>query len=138
MVFLDSPVRLATVARLGGDEFVILLTGLTDVRTAANVVAQQCLTAVSEPFEFAGRKLALGMSIGIAAHAGRAVTASYLITQADIATYQTKHKGKGNIFFMEEVGVVDCGYQATSICDAACAIKSGMTWSPPRIPACYR
>lgn len=108
----DGRRQVDTVARLGGDEFVILLTGLTDVRTAANIVAQQCLTAVSEPFEFAGRKLALGMSIGIAAHAGRAVTASYLIAQADIAMYQAKHKGKGNIFFMEEVGVVDCGHQA--------------------------
>ncbi|MNR37184.1 hypothetical protein D3C85_1551800 [compost metagenome] len=54
------------------------------------------------------------MSIGIAAHAGRAITASYLIAQADIAMYQAKHKGKGNIFFMEEVSPVDCGHQAAS------------------------
>nr|WP_298139366.1 GGDEF domain-containing protein [uncultured Pseudomonas sp.] len=96
-----------TVARLGGDEFVILLTGLSDVRTTANVVAQQCLTAVSKPFEFAGKKLELGMSIGIAAHTGQAITASYLIAQADIAMYQAKHQGKGNIFFMEKLGAVD-------------------------------
>jgi diguanylate cyclase (GGDEF)-like protein len=99
--------KVDTVARLGGDEFVILLTGLSDVRTVANEVAQQCLTEVSKPFEFAGKKLELGMSIGIAAHAGRAITVSYLIAQADIAMYQAKHRGKGNIFFMEEVGGVD-------------------------------
>lgn len=96
-----------TVARLGGDEFVILLTGLSDAGTAANLVAQQCLTAVSKPFELAGKKLELGISIGIAAHAGRAITTSYLIAQADIAMYQAKHQGKGNIFFMKEVGVAD-------------------------------
>jgi diguanylate cyclase (GGDEF)-like protein len=106
--------KVDTVARLGGDEFVILLTGLTDVRTTANVVAQQCLKAVSEPFEFEGRKLLVGMSIGIAAHAGRAVTASYLIAQADIAMYQVKNKGKGNIFFMEVGGAIDSKYQAAS------------------------
>ena len=100
-----------TVARLGGDEFVILLTGLSDVRTAANTVAQQCLTAVSKPFELAGEKLELGMSIGIAAHAGPAITASYLIAQADIAMYQAKHQGKGNIFVMKEV---DGGNQLAS------------------------
>ena len=100
-----------TVARLGGDEFVILLTGLSDVRTAANTVAQQCLTAVSQPFELAGEKLELGMSIGIAAHAGPAITASYLIAQADIAMYQAKHQGKGNIFVMKEV---DGGNQLAS------------------------
>lgn len=106
--------KVDTVARLGGDEFVILLTGLTDIRTAANVVARQCLAAVSEPFEFEGRQLAVGMSIGIAAHAGcAAVTASYLIAQADIAMYQVKHKGKGSIFFMEGVGAIDARDQAT-------------------------
>ncbi|MES2818694.1 MAG: GGDEF domain-containing protein [Pseudomonadota bacterium] len=99
--------QMDTVARLGGDEFVILLTGLQDVRTAANEVARQCLAAVSKPFEFSGKQLELGMSIGIAAHAGQAITVSYLIAQADIAMYQAKHQGKGNIFFMEKVSAID-------------------------------
>jgi diguanylate cyclase (GGDEF)-like protein len=99
--------RVDTVARLGGDEFVILLTGLSDARAVANVVAQQCLAAVSEPFEYDGKTLALGMSIGIATHAGPAVTSSYLIAQADIAMYQAKRKGKGGLFFMENIGAAD-------------------------------
>jgi diguanylate cyclase (GGDEF)-like protein len=92
-----------TVARLGGDEFVILLTGLNDACVAATIVAEQCLAAVSEPFEFEEKMLTLGMSIGIAPHAGPAVTSSYLIAQADIAMYQAKRKGKGKLFFMEEI-----------------------------------
>jgi diguanylate cyclase (GGDEF)-like protein len=99
--------RVDTVARLGGDEFVILLTGLKDARAAANIVAQQCLAAFSEPFEFEEKTLTLGISIGIAPHAGPVVTSSYLIAQADIAMYQAKRKGKGKLFFMEEISAAD-------------------------------
>jgi diguanylate cyclase (GGDEF)-like protein len=91
------------VARLGGDEFVILLTGVDDARAAAHVVAGQCLSAFGEAFDVSGKTLSLGLSIGIALHAGTAVTPSYLIAQADIAMYQAKRKGKGKYFFMEEI-----------------------------------
>jgi diguanylate cyclase (GGDEF)-like protein len=99
--------KVDTVARLGGDEFVILLTGLNDPRTAANLVAQQCLTAVGEPFEIDEKTFTLGISIGIASHAGPAVASSYLIAQADIAMYQAKRNGKGKIFFTEEIFAAD-------------------------------
>ncbi|MFC7517909.1 diguanylate cyclase domain-containing protein [Herbaspirillum sp. GCM10030257] len=95
--------RVDTVARLGGDEFVILVTGLSDARTAANLIAEQCLTAISEPFEIDGKIFELGMSIGIATHAGSAVTSSYLIAQADIAMYQAKRRGKEGLFFMGSI-----------------------------------
>ncbi|CAN5694109.1 GGDEF domain-containing protein [soil metagenome] len=99
--------RIDTVARLGGDEFVILLTDLDDVHAAAIIVARQCLEAISLPFEVDGKTLKLGMSIGIAAHAGSAVTPSYLIAQADVAMYRAKRKGKGDFFFMDEASSFD-------------------------------
>ena len=95
--------RTDTVARLGGDEFVILLTGLNDARAAASAVAQQCLMAISEPIEVDGIAVEIGMSIGIASHAGMAIAPSYLISRADIAMYQVKHEGKGNFFFVGSV-----------------------------------
>ncbi|KRB87013.1 GGDEF domain-containing protein [Noviherbaspirillum sp. Root189] len=95
--------RIDTVARLGGDEFVILATGLSDASAAANLIAQQCLSAISEPFEIGGEIFKLGMSIGIATHAGSAITSSYLIAQADIAMYQAKRKGKEGLFFMDNI-----------------------------------
>jgi diguanylate cyclase (GGDEF)-like protein len=109
--------KVDTVARVGGDEFVILLTGLSDARTAADLVAQQCLAAVSEPFTMEGKMLTLGISIGIALHAGSAVASSYLIAQADIAMYQAKRNGKGEIFFVEEILAADS--QPHSPLDAA-------------------
>ncbi len=98
--------RVDTVARLGGDEFVVLLTGLNNARATASSVARQSLAAVSEPFQFEGKTLTPGMSIGIAIHSGEAVAPSYLIAQADIAMYQAKRTGKGNFFFMEEIGAI--------------------------------
>ncbi|MDB5795861.1 MAG: Sensory box/GGDEF family protein [Noviherbaspirillum sp.] len=99
--------RTDTVARLGGDEFVILLTGLNDPRSAAEIVARQCLMAVSAPFELGESRLALGMSIGIALHTGAAVAPSYLMARADIAMYRAKRKGKGKFFFIEESSAVE-------------------------------
>jgi diguanylate cyclase (GGDEF)-like protein len=104
--------KMDTVARLGGDEFVILLVGLGDARVAAEAVARQCLAAIAEPFEFEGRRYAIGMSIGIALHAGLPVAPSYLLSQADIAMYHAKSKGKGNFFFIDEVSAVHGGQTA--------------------------
>jgi diguanylate cyclase (GGDEF)-like protein len=98
---VDGRRKIDTVARLGGDEFVILLAGLENARAGASAVARQCLGAISEPFQVEGKSLAIGMSIGIALHAGRAVAPSYLISQADIAMYHVKNEGKGNFFFMD-------------------------------------
>jgi diguanylate cyclase (GGDEF)-like protein len=94
--------RVDTVARLGGDEFIILLSGLSDARTAASHVAQQCLTAISVPFDVDGKSFILGISIGIALHSGTAIAPSALMEKADIAMYQAKHGGKGKFLFFED------------------------------------
>lgn len=97
-----------TVARLGGDEFLILLPDLDDARTAATAVADQCLAALRQPFDLDGKSVTLGMSIGIALHAGRAVAASYLISHADIAMYRVKQNGKGK-FFINHMADAEAG-----------------------------
>lgn len=108
----DGRRRTDTVSRLGGDEFLILLTDLDDARTAAATVADQCLSALHPPFDINGKNVTLGMSIGIALHAGAPVAASYLISRADIAMYQVKQNGKGNFFFIEDMKDVDAGVLA--------------------------
>lgn len=129
----DRRRRIDTVARLGGDEFVILLTGLSDARAAANIVARQCLAAIGEPYEVDGRTFTLGISIGIASHAGPAVTSSYLIAQADIAMYQAKRNGKGKLFFMDEFGAAGLGQRSAG--DAAMPrMQSSETDLRPRDP----
>lgn len=95
--------RSDTVARLGGDEFVILLADLKDGHKAAELVARQVLAEVRLPIHLDGRALAVEMTIGIAKHAGLAVAPSYLLSQADIAMYEAKRRGKGQFMFSDEL-----------------------------------
>lgn len=99
--------RCDTVARLGGDEFILLLPDLDDARTAAVAVAAHCLEMLREPFNINGEKTTLGISIGIALHAGASVPASYLISRADMAMYQVKQNGKGSFFFIDDITTID-------------------------------
>jgi len=108
----DGRRRVDTVARLGGDEFAILLTGLTDARAGAAIVARQCLDALAEPVDIGGHAVDVGMSVGIAVHAGPAVAPGYLIAQADIAMYQVKRRGKGDYFFIDAVEAAGGGTPA--------------------------
>lgn len=99
---VDGRRRSDTVARLGGDEFVILLSDIDDARASAKTVAEQCLRAMQQPFSLDERSVSLGVSIGIAVHAGRSVAPSHLLSQADTAMYVAKRAGKGRFAFSDE------------------------------------
>jgi diguanylate cyclase (GGDEF)-like protein len=108
--------RTDTVARLGGDEFIVLLADLDDARGAAHLVAEQCLAAVHQPFDYEGLQLCVGLSIGIALHAGTRVATSDLLSQADIGMYQAKRSGKGSFCYFELT-------QSETACDEPAAAK---------------
>jgi len=85
-----------TVARFGGDEFAILLTGVSDPRTAFRI-AERHLQELEDPF--AGRKrerMTITASAGVSFRrfAGDARAAEELMREADIALYQAKANGK--------------------------------------------
>ncbi len=84
------------VARLGGDEFGILMVS-PDARTESEVLAQNILDFVREPFEVDGRVAAIGASIGISDNGQDAMDPSELMRRADIAMYDAKDRG-GNRF----------------------------------------
>ncbi len=81
-----------TLARVSGDEFVVLcedLAHLDDVIRLADRVGE----AFAVPFEVAGNRLGVSVSVGIAyAGPGEAVT-DQLITHADQAMYRAKRLG---------------------------------------------
>ncbi|SFH63651.1 diguanylate cyclase (GGDEF) domain-containing protein [Collimonas sp. OK307] len=99
---LDERRSTDTVARLGGDEFVILLTDLSDIRNGAIVVAQQLLELLNIPFNVGGKIFQLSTSIGIALYSGIGVSASQLMSQADIAMYRAKAAGKNEFCVFDE------------------------------------
>ena len=81
-----------TAARLGGDEFAVLIEDVDDEHDA-EVVAQQLLDVLAEPFTIAGQELYVRASIGIA-HGRAAAASDQLLRDADLAMYATKHSGK--------------------------------------------
>jgi diguanylate cyclase (GGDEF)-like protein/PAS domain S-box-containing protein len=81
-----------TVARFGGDEFAFLLEDVGEEEAVA--LAGRLLEQLSEPIPIAGRKIALGSSIGIVLSAGDA-SSEELVRDADVAMYAAKDAGRG-------------------------------------------
>lgn len=82
-----------TVARLGGDEFVLILTRLKALG-AAEVIAENIIRALGEPFEILGQRLRSGASIGIAMYPNDGNEAGELLQKADLAMYRAKSTGR--------------------------------------------
>jgi len=81
-----------TVARLGGDEFALLLP-LADSSHTAQVIGK-VLLALGEPFAIQGMNLDVDTSLGIAVYPEDGKNAVELISHADVAMYQAKHRGE--------------------------------------------
>jgi diguanylate cyclase (GGDEF)-like protein/PAS domain S-box-containing protein len=94
---LGAAVRKTTdaVARLSGDEFAILQTGLND-RQAALSLARKLLHSISQPFVLEGRKVQIGVSIGIAMYPTDGDLPDVLLRNADKAMYLAKSRGGGD------------------------------------------
>ncbi|MHB1676905.1 MAG: putative bifunctional diguanylate cyclase/phosphodiesterase [Sulfuriferula sp.] len=88
-----------TLARLGGDEFAILLPGVLDGRTAAAKVAQTVLDCFTEPFFYQDNEMYLGAGIGIVIFPEHGEDTITLMSRADVAMYETKHKDMGFLFY---------------------------------------
>lgn len=90
-----------TLARLGGDEFAILLTQ-SDL-SEAKQVAERIVTALHSPFHLRGHEIQIGTSVGIATTHSAEMPFTQLLTQADIAMYRAKAKGRGNYVVFDAV-----------------------------------
>lgn len=82
-----------TVSRLGGDEFTIILSEMHK-QEDANAVARKIIQSISAPFDLAGRKVNIGISIGIARYTEEANNEDDLVRLADEAMYAAKSAGK--------------------------------------------
>ena len=91
------------VARLGGDEFVVIRSGVFDVNHVADL-ARRITTALRDPFELDGRRFTVSSSIGISIlePGDDLVDTADLLRRADIAMYQAKRRGPGEIERFDE------------------------------------
>jgi diguanylate cyclase (GGDEF)-like protein len=78
-----------TVARLGGDEFVVLFEGRRD---QAESLASRIRSALDAPFDAAGSKVEVGVSIGIATSEDPREPADAILRRADAAMYHDKRR----------------------------------------------
>lgn len=103
------------VARVGGDEFVAVVDAATG-RPALRALAARVLARVAEPIDLAGQSCRIGASIGAVLHvpldgatgegAYRPGDAERMLTDADLALYESKRSGRGRVgFFAPELRV---------------------------------
>ena len=82
------------IARLGGDEFIIVPD--RDVSDASlKNLADKLVSAFTEPFMLRGLALTVGVSVGIARASDAEYELSQLMSNADLAMYRSKAKGRG-------------------------------------------
>jgi diguanylate cyclase (GGDEF)-like protein len=83
-----------SLARLGGDEFAILLEDIHDADEGKRV-ALRVIEALQQPFTLSGRRVSIGVSIGVALGEPGRHSAAELLRNADVAMYAAKSAGKG-------------------------------------------
>ncbi|MEY4501707.1 MAG: hypothetical protein RIS52_1597 [Pseudomonadota bacterium] len=88
------------VARMGGDEFAVLVTGVKDRATVANL-AKRILIELNKPIEIEGHQLLSAASIGIALAPADGTTPEMLMKNVDLALYSAKADGRNRFAFFD-------------------------------------
>lgn len=83
------------VARIGGDEFTVLCVGAD--QTGATISAGRVRGALSAPFDVAGQRRHVRVSIGCRVAGPDEADADVLMRDADTAMYQAKEAGKDRV-----------------------------------------
>ncbi|HZE65171.1 MAG TPA: EAL domain-containing protein [Sporichthyaceae bacterium] len=123
----------ALVARLGGDEFAILLTGVTDARSAGEL-ARELVESLADPVRIDGVSVEVSASIGVAMAPVHAEDASGLLKRADVAMYAAKANGGGVRLYDEGLQEAANPSRLTLVSDLRAAIKDGgiEAWVQPK------
>lgn len=84
------------LSRLGGDEFLIMMPDLHDPLTAYSI-ANRIIRALQQPLNINGWSVIAGVSIGIARATDAEFDINTFISNADVAMYASKERGKGTV-----------------------------------------
>ena len=97
----DSLRKCDSVARFGGDEFLILVSPLTHEKELVDV-ANTVMSVFHQPVSLGEQEFYISGSGGIAVFPEDGKTAQSLIKHADLAMYDAKKNGKGQVVFCSE------------------------------------
>jgi diguanylate cyclase (GGDEF)-like protein/PAS domain S-box-containing protein len=89
------------IARFGGDEFAILQSDAAEKKQTESL-AERLIGCLSEPYLLEGRRVVVGVSIGITVTDTPEMEADTLLRRADIALYQAKADGRGICRYFED------------------------------------
>ncbi|MBB4002263.1 MAG: EAL domain-containing protein [Aurantimonas endophytica] len=111
-------------ARIGGDEFAVL-DETPDGTEASLEFARRLIAFLSCPYAIEGKQIDIGVSIGIAEHAGDARHPEDLLKRADLALYQAKADGKGRARLFEPAMDAHLLFRKTFEADLRGALQRG-------------
>jgi diguanylate cyclase (GGDEF)-like protein/PAS domain S-box-containing protein len=78
------------IARYGGDEFIILVSPLVDSEVIS-IINEKIDRSISQPFDVAGNKINIGVSIGTSIYPDEAISVQELFNLADNRMYENKN-----------------------------------------------
>lgn len=91
-----------SVSRLGGDEFAIYLDAHRNQRINATTLAKKLISALSKSYWIDGRRIEIGVSVGIALTVPEFETVDSLMSRADTALYFVKGSGRNGFQLFDE------------------------------------
>lgn len=109
------------VVRLGGDEFAILISARSDADVWS--AGARIYSGLCEPFEYQGRLLACGASIGASRLGLDGGNRSEIMKAADIALYAAKTAGRGQLKLFESSMKAEVEGRETMVAAALTALK---------------
>ena len=86
----------AICGRLGGDEFAVVVKDANDP-AQLQAFARQIVASLSQPYQIDRSRLVIGASVGSATSPRDGRTVETLMRAADLALYQSKHQGGGEV-----------------------------------------
>jgi diguanylate cyclase (GGDEF)-like protein/PAS domain S-box-containing protein len=121
-------------ARLGGDEFGVVMPGLHNP-PALTERLDTIHAALSAPVQLAGRRLQIGVSVGVTSFPADGTQAPVLLKNADLALYEAKRNGRGrwSAFRPEQAQALDHQNRlADALRDALAREQISVAFQPKR------
>lgn len=109
------------VGRVGGDEFVVLIENPHSCEAVMDL-AHRITKAVSMPLDFGGVHSKLGASIGFTIAFSTDTTPDQLLIESDLALYEAKRAGRGQVFAYSDELVREIDSRRTLYCEITQAL----------------